>query len=205
MLIGRGLVERSFSQYEEEERLYSTGNDELDDLLERAFCDGYQYAQVEFAEKEDKKDKEDSADDKDNEMKLGDKVNIWALKKLNTKKDREALAEGHRHGNWHKAGVQSAKWTGGLGALAGGIAGAGATPGGVGRKALGAAAGAAVAGGLYGGAGYVGTRIGGGLRNVKNELSRDSAEKSARIADRADVASGKMTKEEYLKRRAHRR
>ena len=63
MLIGRGLVERSFSQYEEEERLYSTGNDELDDLLERAFCDGYQYAQVEFAEKEDKKDKEDSADD----------------------------------------------------------------------------------------------------------------------------------------------
>ena len=174
MLIGRGLVERSFSQYEEEERLYSTGNDELDDLLERAFCDGYQYAQVEFAEKEDK---EDSADDKDNEMKLGDKVNIWALKKLNTKKDREAIAEGHRHGNWHKAGVQSAKYAGGLGALAGGIAGAG----------------------------YAGTRIGGGLRNVKNELSRDSAEKSARIADRADVASGKMTKEEYLKRRAHRR
>lgn len=202
MLIGRGLVERSFSQYEEEERLYSTGNDELDDLLERAFCDGYQYAQVEFAEKEDK---EDSADDKDNEMKLGDKVNIWALKKLNTKKDREAIAEGHRHGNWHKMGVQSAKYAGAGGAIGGALIGASATRGGAGKKALGALGGAAVAGGLYGGAGYVGTRIGGGLRNVKNELSRDSAEKSARIADRADVASGKMTKEEYLKRRARRR
>ena len=31
-----------------EERLYSTGNDELDDLLERAFCEGYEYAQKEF-------------------------------------------------------------------------------------------------------------------------------------------------------------
>ena len=33
----------------EEERLYSTGSDELDELLERAFCEGYEYAQREFA------------------------------------------------------------------------------------------------------------------------------------------------------------
>ena len=32
----------------EEEKLYSTGNDELDELLERAFCEGYEYAQREF-------------------------------------------------------------------------------------------------------------------------------------------------------------
>jgi len=32
----------------EEEKLYSTGNEELDELLERAFCDGYEYAQKEF-------------------------------------------------------------------------------------------------------------------------------------------------------------
>lgn len=31
-----------------EERIYSTGNSELDKLLERAFCDGYEYAQREF-------------------------------------------------------------------------------------------------------------------------------------------------------------
>lgn len=202
MLIGRGLVERSFSQYEEEERLYSTGNDELDDLLERAFCDGYQYAQVEFAEKEDKEDKWSDKDD--SSMKLGDKVSIWGLKKLHTKKGREAIVEGHRHGNWHKEGVQNAKIAGGVGALGGAIVGAGVTPGGAGKKALGAAAGAAAAGGLLGGATYAGTRVGGGLKNVANELSRGSAEKSARRADRADVASGKMTKEEYLKRRSRR-
>lgn len=36
-----------------EERLYSTGSEYLDDLLERAFCDGYYYAQHEFAEEEE--------------------------------------------------------------------------------------------------------------------------------------------------------
>jgi hypothetical protein len=40
-------IERINNNYEEE-RLYSTGSDELDDLLERAFCEGYEYAQREF-------------------------------------------------------------------------------------------------------------------------------------------------------------
>ena len=31
------------------EKLYSTGDDYLDDLLEKAFCEGYEYAQREFA------------------------------------------------------------------------------------------------------------------------------------------------------------
>ena len=44
MIIGRQLVE---DQYEE--KLYSTGNDELDEMLEKAFCEGYEYAQKEFA------------------------------------------------------------------------------------------------------------------------------------------------------------
>jgi len=37
-----------------EERLYSTGDDFLDDLLEKAFCDGYEYAQREFGNKANK-------------------------------------------------------------------------------------------------------------------------------------------------------
>lgn len=41
-------IEKLYSDYQEEERLYSTGNDELDELLERAFCEGYEYAQREF-------------------------------------------------------------------------------------------------------------------------------------------------------------
>ena len=41
-------IERLYSNYQEEEKLYSTGNDELDELMERAFCEGYEYAQKEF-------------------------------------------------------------------------------------------------------------------------------------------------------------
>ena len=55
MINGREFAERFYSEnvQEEEERLYSTGNDELDELLEYAFCDGYEYAQREFAEEEE--------------------------------------------------------------------------------------------------------------------------------------------------------
>ena len=54
MIIGRQLIEEyekmySENDYYEDEKLYSTGDNELDDLLERAFCEGYEYAQKEFA------------------------------------------------------------------------------------------------------------------------------------------------------------
>ena len=51
MIIGRQLIERMYSEndYYEDTKLYSTGDSELDDLLERAFCEGYEYAQKEFA------------------------------------------------------------------------------------------------------------------------------------------------------------
>lgn len=52
MITGKELAEKLYSEnekYYESEKLYSTGDDELDDLLERAFCDGYEYAQREFA------------------------------------------------------------------------------------------------------------------------------------------------------------
>lgn len=39
---------RFYSISEDEGRLYSTGNEDLDDLLEKAFSDGYVYAQKEF-------------------------------------------------------------------------------------------------------------------------------------------------------------
>lgn len=51
MIIGRQLIERMYSDYNEyeDEKLYSTGDSELDDLLERAFCEGYEYAQREYS------------------------------------------------------------------------------------------------------------------------------------------------------------
>ncbi len=47
MITGRELIEKMYSDYDEYEdtRLYSTGDSDLDDLLERAFCEGYEYAQ----------------------------------------------------------------------------------------------------------------------------------------------------------------
>lgn len=55
MIIGRNFAE----SYYEDERLYSTGDCELDELLERAFCEGYEYAQREFSKSEkDEEEKE---------------------------------------------------------------------------------------------------------------------------------------------------
>jgi hypothetical protein len=45
MITGYDLV----NSYYEDEKLYSTGDSELDDLLERAFCEGYEYAQREYS------------------------------------------------------------------------------------------------------------------------------------------------------------
>ena len=54
MITGYDLAEYLFSNYEDdEERLYSTGDEELDELLEIAFSEGYEYAQREFGEKKD--------------------------------------------------------------------------------------------------------------------------------------------------------
>lgn len=39
----------------QEERLYSTGDEMLDNLLERAFCEGYELAQREFGFRDIKK------------------------------------------------------------------------------------------------------------------------------------------------------
>ena len=59
MISGKEFAEKNFSQIEEtEEKLFSTGNEELDNLLTEVYYsgieDGYDYAQKEFADKEDK-------------------------------------------------------------------------------------------------------------------------------------------------------
>lgn len=43
-------ITKLYSDYDEyyDEKLYSTGDEDLDELLERAFCEGYEYAQREF-------------------------------------------------------------------------------------------------------------------------------------------------------------
>ena len=50
MIKGIEFAKKLYSENNEvqEEKLYSTGNDELDEMLERAFCEGYELGQREF-------------------------------------------------------------------------------------------------------------------------------------------------------------
>lgn len=74
MILGRQLIE----SYEENEKLFSTGNDELDDLLEEVYysgiSDGYDYAQKEFAEKKEK-----------SKLDLQDRLDRKLIRKINKK------------------------------------------------------------------------------------------------------------------------
>lgn len=72
--------DRFYSISEDEERLYSTGDNELDDLLEKAFCEGYEYAQREFAAKR-------TQDDIDNLKRMKD-ADILAEKRAKGLKNR---------------------------------------------------------------------------------------------------------------------
>ena len=51
MITGKRFTERLYSE-NQEEKLYSTGDEMLDNLLERAFCEGYELAQREFARRD---------------------------------------------------------------------------------------------------------------------------------------------------------
>ena len=81
-------IERLYSNYQKEERLYSTGNDELDELLERAFCEGYEYAQREFGKAERKERRESNRKMKELGISKYDRDAILAQRKF-YKKDPE--------------------------------------------------------------------------------------------------------------------
>ena len=77
MITGKDLIEKMYSEnYDEYEdtRLYSTGDSDLDDLLERAFCEGYEYAQKEYSLKDELK----------KALKEGDEEKIKRLKRKAT-------------------------------------------------------------------------------------------------------------------------
>ena len=48
------ILGKDYINGHQEEKLYSTGDEMLDNLLERAFCEGYELAQREYAEEEKK-------------------------------------------------------------------------------------------------------------------------------------------------------
>ena len=123
-------------------------------------------------------------------LKTGDKIDIWVQKHLNTKKDREAMIEAYGEGKWHKMGKRSAIYGGAGGAIGGGLT----------HGARGAALGAAIGGAAGAAGGYAGARLGGALRNTMAKHSGEVSDENKRIADRARVANGDMTKEQYAKK-----
>jgi hypothetical protein len=90
---GKEFAEKMFSEmeednYEVQEKLYSTGNDELDDLLERAFCEGYEYAQKEFGRAERKERRESNRKMRELGISRSDRDDI-TIKKEQYKKNPE--------------------------------------------------------------------------------------------------------------------
>ena len=110
------ILGKDYINGHQEEKLYSTGDEMLDNLLERAFCEGYELAQREYAEEEKK-------------IKWLDKKNIEALKKLYNKgeesknihlkqvdEDPETRKEGNKQylRTSVKSGIASSAAAGGL-------------------------------------------------------------------------------------------
>lgn len=85
MIIGRKFAEKCFSQVDESEKLFSTGNEELDAILEEVYYsgieDGYDYAQKEFSEK--------------SKPRLLDKVEINKRRKIYNGRKGNEILESH--------------------------------------------------------------------------------------------------------------
>ena len=100
----------SRNYYEEDERLFSTGNDELDDILEEVYYsgieDGYDYAQKEFAELKDVGyDQLKLKQIKDRQKKAAEKKAERAAKKASREKNR-FRASGQPIGSRSEAAVR---------------------------------------------------------------------------------------------------
>jgi hypothetical protein len=190
MITGYDLI----NKYYEDEKLYSTGDDYLDDLLEKAFCEGYEYAQREFAEESDKDVKLNKEDERD--------IRRWSRHKETADLKRKAL-EGDKEARkalgkkGYKLGMAV---EGSLGALGGAAVGATAS----GKNKLRNAAIGALIGGAAGTG--VGALVG---KEIKDSWSHDEkydkrnsqATKDRELEhDKLAVATNKMSRKKFLKK-----
>ena len=196
------ILGKDYINGHQEEKLYSTGDEMLDNLLERAFCEGYELAQREYAEEEKKKIKE------------LDKRNIEALKKLYDKdeelkdihlkqvdEDPETRKEGNKQ-NLRKGTKKAVK----IGA-AGTAAASGLTYGlsrllGKDRRKSAKFAGDALVGGAIGS--LVGLGSGSLLnKRIVKDYEKDlieGKENALKSRDIIRVAAGQMSEEEFAEK-----
>jgi hypothetical protein len=213
---GKEFAEKMFSEVENnevQEKLYSTGNDELDELLERAFCEGYEAAQKEFSRAERKENKK--SDKKMKELGIGkqDRKKILAERKAYKKnpekfknvedmssKNPETRKKANKE-NTKRIAKVLVPAEGAAGAAAGALIGQ--VHGKTGKGALiGAGLGAAYGAGVtalnhkvYKKRSEKAEETPGGLNDQSIEKDRDTSK----------VAKGEMSEEKYAKKYAKRR
>ena len=194
----------------QEERLYSTGNEMLDNLLERAFCEGYELAQREFGFRDIKKARaiarQVQGAEEEKKIKWLDKRNIEALKKFYNKdkelrdinlkqvdEDPETRKEGNEQ-YLRKRTKQAVK-----GAIAGSAAVGGLSYGlsrllGDDRKKSAKNASISL------GAGAIGALTGVGVERLIHKFDNKKKERALKNRDTIRVAAGQMSEEEFAEK-----
>ena len=132
--------------------------------------------------------------EEEKEIRLNDRLNIALDKGLLTKREREAVIEAYDKDiqKGHKMSAHVAKRA----AIGTGIAGAALAAATKDPRVLG---GAAVASGITAGGAYIGGRIGHAMNKPLRNASSDYDFRLQKTADRAKVANGDMTREEFAK------
>lgn len=136
--------------------------------------------------------KDFSEDEDENKVPLNDRVNIALDKALLTRRERDAIIEAYDRDSQkgHKLSAHVAKRAAiGAGVVGAGLAAASRDP----KVLIPTAAGAAIA---ATGA-YAGGRLGHAINRKVRKISSDMEFRSQREADRAKVANGEMSREEF--------
>ena len=195
------ILGKDYINGHQEEKLYSTGDEMLDNLLERAFCEGYELAQREYAEEEKK-------------LKWLDKKNIEALKKLYNK-DEELknihLKQVDEDPETRKEGNEQYLRRSTKASVKGGIAGSAAAGGlsyGLSRLLGDDRKKSAKNASIYLGAGAIGALTGAGVERLIHKLDNkvreknliEGKERALKTRDTIRVAAGQMSEEEFAEK-----
>jgi hypothetical protein len=159
----------------------------IEELIEKAFCDGYEYAQKEFG-----KDKKD-------DLKGLDKVDHFIYKNLTTKRGRQY----YRNTARGKEDDYLARIPGAISTIPGAALGFGLGKA-MGKSNAKSAAIAGLAGAAMGattyGAGVLGNKSGIKLQKKLKEKSKKYQDDWKKQEDLIDLAEGKISKEEFIKK-----
>lgn len=181
---------------------------EFNELIEKAFSMGYEYALAEVEEKYFSEDEDDEKPKK--KIRLGDRMDIWSYKNFIGKKRRKQMIEDLDEKESiskvaKREAVRAAKVGAGLGALSGGAIGYITSSKGDKKERIlgtlkgagaGAITGAAVDGGLMG----LDTAMNTSLRRAARKVSKTSDKSWRKEQDKMKVADGQMSREEFAEK-----